>query len=167
MCGLDRRHRSVFPHDWKTRLSRRCKQNWYVHAYTTSNRKIVYAKLSDRVEITLNFILEDVLYVPGFTCNLISVGKLITDMKCVLTFLPVPTHHSRMEELERNHRQILNVAKALFFESKLSINFWGECTLIVVYLINYTPSQLLFGKTPYEVYLVKVQLITILKCLVQ
>ena len=55
------------------------------------------------------------------------------------------------ERVERKHRHILNIARSIRFQGNLPINFWGECILIVAYLINRTPTPLLSFKTPYEV----------------
>lgn len=54
------------------------------------------------------------------------------------------------EVVERKHRHLLEVARALHFQSGLLISFWGECVLTVAYIINYTPTPNLQGKTPYE-----------------
>lgn len=52
--------------------------------------------------------------------------------------------------VERKHQHLLNVARALFFQSWVPIQFWSECVRIVPFLINKTPSHLLGNKTTYE-----------------
>lgn len=53
--------------------------------------------------------------------------------------------------VERKHRHILNMARALRFEANLPIRFWGECVLAATHLINRTPTIANNGVTPYEI----------------
>ncbi|CAN1263655.1 Retrovirus-related Pol polyprotein from transposon TNT 1-94 [Linum perenne] len=53
--------------------------------------------------------------------------------------------------VERKHRHILNVARALLFQSSLPIKFWGYAVNHSVHLINRLPTPVLNGRTPFEV----------------
>ena len=75
--------------------------------------------------------------------NYFSEQGIFFQTSCVGT----PQQNGRVE---CKHRHILNVARALRFQGNLPIKFWGECILTAGYLINRTASDILNGKTPYE-----------------
>lgn len=52
--------------------------------------------------------------------------------------------------VERKHRQVLEVARALRFQSGLALSFWGECVLTAVHIINRLPNVALNFEVPYE-----------------
>jgi len=83
-------------------------------------------------------------FTSGPMQNFYHERGILPENSCVDT----PEQNGR---IERKHRHILNVARALQFQVNLPIGFLGECVLTAAYLINQTPTKLLSGRSPYEI----------------
>lgn len=53
---------------------------------------------------------------------------------------------------ERVNRTLVEMAKCLLFDAKMSKNYWGEAIVTACYLKNRQPHKLLELKTPYEIW---------------
>lgn len=52
--------------------------------------------------------------------------------------------------VERKHRSLVNIARALLHQSKLPHKFWSELLLTATHITNRLPSENLNWQTPYE-----------------
>ena len=71
-------------------------------------------------------------------------NRILHQTSCVNT----PQQNGRVK---RKHIHILNVARALLFQSKMPVKFWGKAITTETHVINMTPTKILQGISPYEV----------------
>ncbi|KAL5737920.1 hypothetical protein ACOSP7_030681 [Xanthoceras sorbifolium] len=76
-------------------------------------------------------------------CSFFHDNGVIFQYSCVYT----PQQNG---VVERKHRHILQVARALKFHAQLPSQFWGECALTAVHIINQLPSPIRSFKTHFE-----------------
>ncbi|XP_068477383.1 uncharacterized protein [Phaseolus vulgaris] len=76
------------------------------------NGQHVFANYSGTVVFTNKLYLLDVLYIPQFTCNLISASKLSLHLKCNLIFSP--PHCLIQDNLSKEHIGLANAKAGLY-----------------------------------------------------
>lgn len=123
-------------------LSKITSCNWIIDSGTTDHISSSQDSLLHKNKYCS---LLSVLLPSGEKANIVVNGSLpltseyyLHDVLCVPTFV------------ERKHCHILQVARTLKFHAHLPNQFFGECALHAVHIINRLPTPALSLKTPFE-----------------
>lgn len=54
--------------------------------------------------------------------------------------------------VEHKHQHLLNMARSLYFQSKVHIHFWNECVLTTTFFVNRIPSSILNQQSPFTLF---------------
>lgn len=99
---------------------------------------MIHTQFSAQVKtIRTDNVLE--FHMPSYYASL----GILHQKSCVET-------HQQNSIVERKHRHLLNVTRALLFHSKLPKCFWSFALYHATFLINRLPSLVINYKTPYE-----------------
>ncbi|WVZ18008.1 hypothetical protein V8G54_005330 [Vigna mungo] len=113
------------------------------------NHTIVIASFSGTIHIGA-LLLVDVLFVHEFSrshLTMIGATRKVDGIFHETSCLESPQQN---EIFERKHQHILNVARALLFQSHLPSVFWSYAIKHVVHLINRLPTPFLKHQSPYQ-----------------
>ena len=122
-----------------------------VWTYLLLEKSEVHTVLQNYMKMTVKQFGKEVKVVRSdngteFMClsNYFREQGILHQTSCVAT----PQQNGRVE---RKHRHILNVSRALLFQANIPVKFWGEAILTASHLINCTSSKVLKWKSPYEI----------------
>ena len=107
------------------------------------NGHFVRATCSGTIQLSPNITLHDVLYIPAFTFNLISISKLVSSVNCELIFsstsctLQEMNNHTKIGTVEAKHGLYYLVPNQLTTKTVNSIITHPQCTVIPIDLWHF------------------------------
>ncbi|KAL0451427.1 UNVERIFIED_CONTAM: Retrovirus-related Pol polyprotein from transposon RE2 [Sesamum latifolium] len=127
----------------------------FIHLPDGSKKLVQYV---GTMNLTHNITLENVLFVPQFSVNLLSDQDSKDSLVMGVLFKRLYIHkqdysvsaESAISSLVSSHSVSSSASIDCKFSASLPIQFWDDAILTATYLINRTPTKVLGWKTPYE-----------------
>ena len=126
------------------------RSTWTHLLSTKSNALQVLKKFIVMIENQFNTTLKNIRTDNGLEFNNNETHQFLLS-KGIVHQKTCPYTPQQNSVVERKHKYLLETARALLFQSKLPIRYWGECFLTATHIINRLPSSYLRNKCPYEV----------------
>ncbi|KAL2929782.1 Retrovirus-related Pol polyprotein from transposon TNT 1-94 [Bienertia sinuspersici] len=76
--------------------------------------------------------------------------SMILKEKGIIHQTSVPGVAAQNGRVEKKHKSLLEIARAIRLHANLPEYLWGECILLATHIINLLPSSVIGWKTPYE-----------------
>lgn len=95
------------------------------HVSTQYNAKVKAVRFDNAPELASTDLLKDLGMIHYFSCAY------------------TPQQNS---VVERKHQHLLNIARALLFQSNVPLAYWSDCIMTAIFLINRMPSPLFDNK---------------------
>jgi hypothetical protein len=117
------------------------------HKYhTVSNIKMFHSYVENHFKVRIKTIRSDngAEFLNHSLTQFFTKQGIIHKTTCPYT----PQQNARVE---RKHKHLLEIARAIRFQANFPIHFCGYCVLAATYLINRLPCKPLNNKSPYKI----------------
>ncbi|PWA93616.1 hypothetical protein CTI12_AA069020 [Artemisia annua] len=114
--------------------------------HAISNIKAFYFYIQNHFQITIKTVRSDngTEFLNSSLSEFFSQHGIHHQTSCPYT----PQQNARVE---RKHKQLLEIARAIKIQANFPIHLWGYCVLAATYIINRLPSRAIQNKSPFEI----------------
>lgn len=115
-----------------------------------SNALTIIKAFTSMVKVHFNSSVQTFSYDNAFELGGSYEASVFFTENGILHQTTIPHTPQQNGVVERKHKHLLEISRALLFQSKLPTKYWGDCVLTTTYIINRLPSFVLNNSLPYE-----------------